>query len=551
MRSIPTQVDVLVVGAGPAGLTLATSLHARGVSCLLIDRLPAMLPWSRALGLQPRTQEILESLEVLEAIQAKSLVQNAIQVHGNAGSLFRLDLTTLEAPHPQLLSCPQMVVESVLEKRLTDLGGAVVRHCELLDFRQTGDAVVARLHWAEQEWSVKASILAGCDGAGSLVRRELGLHFDGVTYPDHFLLADVGPLAWDLDSHTGHAFLLPGGALIAIPMPGGWRLMVNQPSQEDLAPVPDLSLFRERLAMSLPEPPALGEPAWLGRFSVHRRLVSHYRRNRVFLVGDAAHVQTPLGAQGMNTAIADAFNLGWKLAWFLSGRGGGRLLDTYEEERRPVASRMLDDVDFLARSALVRNQLVRYARDGLYRLLGRRPQVARRLLRRAAQLDVHYRGAEMAQSVVFDLPVDRGAPVPGDRAPDVALTDADGVTTHTRLLLREGRAQLLVRVSGDVTHAERLSLYALADRVLDEYTELVAMHLVAPGPLPDGLAELGEYCVKVWHDDQGEMAQHYGAQVGLWLMRPDGHLGWCGAIADADRLVLWLGLWCEAASESR
>lgn len=550
MQSIPSRVDVLVVGAGPAGLTLAVTLQARGVSCLLIDRLPAMLPWSRALGLQPRTQEILESLDVLEGVTARSLVQNAIQVHGNAGPLFRLDLTTLYAPHPQLLSCPQMVVEAALEKRLVALGGAVVRHCELLDFRQTGDAVEARLRWTERDWSVKASLLAGCDGAGSLVRRELGLHFDGAAYPDHFLLADVGPLDWDLDPQTGHAFLLSGGALIAVPMPGGWRLMVNQPGQEDLSPVPDLSLFRERLAMSLSEPPALGEPAWLGRFSVHRRLASHYRRNRVFLVGDAAHVQSPLGAQGMNTAIADAFNLGWKIAWFLRGRGGGRLLDTYEEERRPVASHMLEAVDFLVRSALVRNQLMRYARDGLYRLLGTRPQVARRLLRRASQLDISYRAAVMAQSVDFDLPVDRGAPVPGDRAPDVALADASGAVTPLRLLLREGRAQLLVRVHGEVSHAERLSLYALADRLSDEYAELVAMHLVAPGPVSEELAELAEYCVKVWQDSRGEMAQYYGAPVGLWLLRPDGHLGWCGAIADADRLVLWLRLWCGEAGEN-
>src|SRR5690606_23723856 len=178
--------------------------------------------------------------------------------------------------------------------------------------------------------------------------------------------------------------------LIALPMPHGWRLIMNQTEDDDLQPVPDLASFRQRLAQCLDEPPALGEARWLSRFSIHRRLAGRYRSNRVLLAGDACHIQSPLGAQGLNTGIADAFNLGWQLALYLRGIGGRALLDSYEPARRPVAREMLNAVDVLSRSSFARTAPLRGVRDTVLRLAGRRPLFGARLLRRASQLDVHY-----------------------------------------------------------------------------------------------------------------------------------------------------------------
>lgn len=546
MSALPTETQVLITGAGPTGLVLGIALRQQGIECMIIDRLPSPLPWSRALGLHARTLEIFDALGVLGEVEERSLVQKGVNVHGEGGPLFRLDLTTLDAPFPWVLSCPQAAVEEVLAARFRELGGLVVRDCELLDLAQGTTGVEAKVRFAEREESVRSRFLIGCDGARSRVRELLGFGFEGARYPDHFLLADLD-IHWDLDPESSHGFLLSAGALIALPMPEGWRLIINEPAEEELAPEPELEPFRRRLAQALGEVPPLGAPRWLSRFSVHRRLAEHYRRNRVLLAGDAAHIQSPLGAQGMNTGIGDAFNLGWKLALYLEGRGDGRLLDTYEQERRPVARRMLYSVDLLSRSTLARNRPFRYIRDTVLRFAGRRPETGRRLLRQASQLDVHYRATPFTGQGMGLSPRSPG-PHPGDRMPDARL-DAVGRDETVRLQqwLRRGRFCLVAQLGGEAReHTNVLSIHALANRLGQDFEGRVAMELVIAEQLPGDYRGLGEEDfpgVGIWRDLRGEFRARYGEHDQLWLMRPDGHLAWRGAPADADRLLEWLESW--------
>lgn len=546
MNRLPTHTQVLIVGAGPTGLVLAISLQRQGIDCLLIDRLAAPLPWSRALGMHARTLEILDALDVLTAVRERSLVQQGVKVYGADGLLFRLDLTTLEAPHPYVLSCPQTVLEEELERHYLAAGGSLARDCELRGFEQDGETVRARLRHGEEHVTLTADIMVGCDGAASLVRKRLGLAFEGVQYPDRFLLADLD-IDWSLERDHSHGFLLPGGALLALPMPEGWRLMINLPADEEAdandATQPDFGPFRERLAACLDQVPALGEPRWISRFAIHRRLVSHYRRNRVLLAGDACHIQSPLGAQGMNTGIADAFNLGWKLALYLGGRGDGALLDSYEQERRPVARDMLQAVDLLSRSSFSDNRVFIYFRDRLLRLAGRHPALGRRLLRRASQLDVGYRGAPM--TLGQPEAGRRRGPVAGDRIPDAALMPVPGGEMHyLHNWLRSGRLQLLMQLPETLRHADIVAVFALADRLPQELGERVELHLIAAdGQLPRALSDLAQYPVSLWHDGARQFRDRFAEPGQLWLVRPDGHLGWHGTLGDADQLLDWLELW--------
>ena len=268
------------------------------------------------MGLHARTLEIFAALEVLAPIRKASRTLSAVSVYGDKGFLFELDLTSLDAPYPWVLSCPQSDVESVLTERYRSLGGELVRGTELLDFTQDGAGVRARLRQGTDVETVSCDLLVGADGVGSTVREQLGIGFNGVDYDEHFLLADVdwqGP--WRNDS--SHGFLQEEGLRIALPLPTGWRLIMarDEPWEGEI----DLQPFADRLTPILGDTPDLGEPRWISRFSVQRRLAHHYRRNRVFLAGDAAHVQSPLGAQGMNTGLADAFNLSWKMAFYLKG----------------------------------------------------------------------------------------------------------------------------------------------------------------------------------------------------------------------------------------
>lgn len=547
MTALPARAGVVIAGAGPTGLVLAIRLRQMGVDCLVVDRLDAPLPWSRALGLHARSLEILDAMGCLEPVREVGIVQTRVQVHNQDSVILDLDLTSLQAPFPWVLSCPQTELELILAERYQSLGGRMIRGVELTGFSQDNHHVQVRLRpvaaepgQTPPEHEIEARFLIGCDGAHSAVRKLLGVAFEGVSHPDHFLLADVD-IDWDLQRDSSHAFLIPEGVLMALPMPQGWRLILNQPLERDTDfDQPDLSPFRERLEAALGQVPELGEARWISRFSVQRRLASQYRVNRVLLAGDACHIQSPLGAQGMNTGMADAFNLAWKLDLFLQGAADGTLLDSYQQERQPVARTMLHSVDFLSRASLARNRLLRAARDTLLRLVDGRPGVHRRLLRRASQLDVNYR----ASPVVTEGPAAQmgrqAPPRAGDRFPylKLALPGSD-VGLSIRDLLASPRHYLVIQLPVHPAPAQIVAVYALADRVPGEFGEQVSVLVVGPEADAPELGELREFNVTLAADESGQWAS-LSADGALWLLRPDGHLAYRGALSDADHLIGWL-----------
>lgn len=543
MSALPRRCAVLIVGAGPTGLTLAIRLRQLGVDCLLVDREASPLPWSRALGLQARTLEILAALGVLDAIRQHSRQLVAMHLHNQRGVLMEMDLTTLDATWPWLLTCPQSDIEAQLEAHYLALGGHLVRNCTLAGFRQQGNEVHATLETVDGVHQLSADLLVGCDGAHSRVREQLGVSFDGADHPDRFLIADVD-IDWGFADNAAHAFMLPEGALFALPLPHGWRLVLNQgPVQGDVPDEPvSLDPFRERLAAIFTEPPALRSAHWLSRFTIHRRLAGRYRVNRVLLAGDACHVQSPVGAQGMNTGIADAFNLAWKIGLFVEGIGGGRLLDSYESERRPVARGMLSSIDLISRASFTRNALLRGARDSLLSLAGRQPRFAARFLRRLSQLDVGYPQSPIvaAGSGLFAALTDAG-PEPGERLPDAPLDDAaSGESLSVQAFLAEPCHRLFIQFSTALAHHEIVAAFALADRVPGEFSRWVKTAVIVPGALSGGVEDLQEFDVNVLSDSNGDFRARYGDQAALWLMRPDGHLGFRAHLSDGDQLLVYL-----------
>ena len=530
---------MLIVGAGPTGLALGIGLRRHGINCCIIDRLGAPSPYSRALGLHARSLEIFEALDVLAPIRKASRRLKAVSVYGDKGFLFELDLTSLKAPYPWVLSCPQSEVETVLIDRYRMLGGELIRSTELLDFRQDGSGVQARIRQGAEVQTLNAELLVGADGVGSTVREQLGIGFNGVDYSEHFLLADVPWDAAPWSNDRSHGFLQEEGLLLALPLPQGWRLIMarREPPETPFSLAP----FSERLTSILGDVPDLGEPRWLSQFSVQRRLAQHFRRNRVFLAGDAAHVQSPLGAQGMNTGLADAFNLSWKLAFYLKGFGQGALLDSYEQERRPVAEKMLYGVDMLSRASLVKLPLLRRSRDSLLKLAGSRRNISSRLLRTASQLDVHYRNSPLVTcGPEADVGWRHQGPLPGDRLPDAALKSVrTGHLHQLHGLLRKPVHHLLLQLSESPEHNERLVMYALSDRLGQEYRERVHLTVIAARATANGDVPR-EGTTRIWRDHEGEFANAFGDQGRLWLMRPDGHLAYRAPVSNADDLLGYL-----------
>ncbi|MGW6294262.1 FAD-dependent monooxygenase [Streptomyces sp. NPDC055058] len=500
-------LDVLVVGAGPTGLALAAQLRAYGVAFRIVDRSPDRVRESRALVVQPRTLEMLAALGATDALVARGNPAMRLRLHapGRVAELRLFDTGLDDTAYPFLLFLSQAETERVLSDRLAAQDVTVERGTELLRLETSGPSVTCRLRHADgARETVTARYVAGCDGAHSTVRDQSGIAFEGHAYPQTFLLADLE--VDGLEPGSVHSYLTGEGMVFFFPLgsPAGWRLLAARPPDRPGTDV-DLPLLQETADRGTGgQPLALRDPVWMTTFRLHNRGAARYRSGRCFLAGDAAHIHSPAGGQGMNTGIQDALNLGWKLALVLRGAAPGDLLDTYEAERAPVGRgvRALTDRAFSAATGT--HPLLRFGRTRvapvLAPLLLRPPAVRRRLFRTVSELGIHYRRSPVSTA---GSPSPGGGPKAGDRLPDRphglhARTAAPG----WHLLL---------------TGPPRLWPEARLSPALDGRNAPLSVHrLGAAGP---------------WRG------------VAHALVRPDGHVGYVARGTDLGGLLSYLDRW--------
>ena len=346
---------VLVVGAGPTGLVLACVLARAGIPLRLIDKAEAPPVTSRALGIFPRTMELFEKIGVLEEMLKAGVKISGLTIHPDFHSPVTLGFESLPPPFPFALSLPQADTEAILRKKLAENGISIEYGTELVGFAQDRKGVRVVLRQEGRESHLFTQWVVGCDGAHSSVRHILGAPFEGIRMRDRFVLADVeadSPFPED----EGQAFLSGHGVLAMLPLGRGrFRIIADRaPDLESLDIDEIRRLVRERLPREIP----IRNPSWLSQFVITRRQVRHYREGHVFLAGDAAHIHSPVGGQGMNTGIQDAFNLGWKLALYIQGLGTAELLSSYGSEREPVARGVLRLTHRLTQLVTMRNRQI-------------------------------------------------------------------------------------------------------------------------------------------------------------------------------------------------
>jgi 2-polyprenyl-6-methoxyphenol hydroxylase-like FAD-dependent oxidoreductase len=422
-----TDNDVIVVGAGPTGLTLACELAMRSIRVGLVERRADSPNMTRAFAVHARTLELLDSRGL-----AEELLPHGVQIHEVApapGAV--LDLRKLKTRYPMLLIAPQSWTERVLEARATELGVHVTHGAEVVGLTQDADGVTVDLG---DGTSLRTKYVVGCDGAHSAVRRLVGVDFVGKQYETHILLADVripNPPEEGLFARNSVA-----GVVLVVPFGDGWFRLIVWDRLREQAPLDEPVTETEmRDAMIRISGTDLGvtEMRWSSRFLSERKQARQYQVGRVFLAGDAAHVHSPLGGQGMNTGIGDAMNLGWKLAEALRGTAPAGLLESYQAERHPVGATVLRLTDafntlVLGTSAL-RRLLRRVAVTAILGLpIGRR--IMGGLL---TGIGIHYPRPKGAHELV------------GRRMPDV-----DCGAQRLFELLRTGRFVLLTRSAVDV-----------------------------------------------------------------------------------------------------
>ena len=515
--------EILVVGGRTTGLMAAAELARRDVPVRIVDKSPGIDPHIRANLLHSRTLEIFQSLGLVEAATEGSVEERGLQLFVNGTLVDETLHEPIDSPFPFGLSQSQAVTEAVLEGHLERLGVRVERSVELTALDQREDCVVATLtHPDGRREAVQAPWLIGCDGAHSTVRHLTGCAFPGDADPYPYVLADV-LVDGDLEDALGYLFLHDDGEVfIFTKLPKGRRLVcANFEKGSGPAPDPTLEQMQALVDRRARSGIRLSDPQWLAHFSIHYRLAPHYRHGRTLLAGDAAHVHSLLGGQGMNTGIQDAFNLGWKLAAVYAGWAPEWWIDTYETERRKVGEDVIattraitDETELFAKaSAEERNRIVSH----LFPSAGHRQKAARH----SQEVDLDYRGSRLCLSAGEDGQGPMSALL-GERAPDVSELELEEKRVSILELLGRGR-HLLLLFAGPNSHE---LVPTLEDAVADtrRHRHWVDPFLVVTDSA--GLRGSGE--AAVLQDPGGRLHERYGAvRPSAVLIRPDGYVSYC------------------------
>jgi 2-polyprenyl-6-methoxyphenol hydroxylase-like FAD-dependent oxidoreductase len=360
--------NVFIVGAGPVGMTAASELARYGIPVRIVDKAPQRTDKSKALVVWSRTLELLDrgpggSRSFIDA-GFKALAVNIVAKDGEL--MGRVTMDSVNSPYPFGLMLPQSETERLLEERLAGLGVTVERQVEVLGYKSTDAGVEATLrHPDGQEEVVAAEWLLGCDGAHSVVRHSLGVPFVGETMDSDWMLADVHMSGYPFPDSELSVYWHHDGAFVIFPIsPGRYRVIADLPATAGgFAPEPTLEQVQAIIDRRGPGGLKAFDPIWLAGFRINGRKVANYRSGRVFLLGDAAHVHSPAGGQGMNTGMQDAFNLAWKLALVARGSCDEHLLDSYSVERSAVGDEVLKAADRLTLIGTMKNPALQSIRN--------------------------------------------------------------------------------------------------------------------------------------------------------------------------------------------
>jgi 2-polyprenyl-6-methoxyphenol hydroxylase-like FAD-dependent oxidoreductase len=360
--------QVLVVGAGPVGLTAAAELARYGVPVRIIDKSPRPTETSKALVVWSRTLELLDRMSCTPAFLAHGIRGHAASMRMGETVLERTSFDHIASPYNFTLMIPQDVTERLLTEHLQTYGVSVERQVELIDFTETASGVSVQLRHADGSVeTVEVPWFIACGGAHSTVRLGLNLEFHGSTQGDDWLLADVrleGDRAPPPDEIV--TYLHRDGPFMVFPIPGGRaRISGNVGKTDPAHPRPDPTIADCQAMVDLRAGGGfqVTDPVWLTHFRINERKISDYRQGHIFLAGDAAHIHSPVGGQGMNTGMQDAINIAWKLAMVVKGQANAALLDSYSPERSPVADRVLQNVTRMTDMATLTNPAAQAARN--------------------------------------------------------------------------------------------------------------------------------------------------------------------------------------------
>ncbi|KAI1339647.1 FAD binding domain-containing protein [Xylariaceae sp. FL0016] len=527
-----TNVDVLVIGAGPTGMALALELAAQNVSFRIIDKATERSPYSRALAVQPRVLELLNRHGISRDLIASGTTADATKVCVNGTEYARIDSSSVHMPgtaFPSTMVISQVETEKHLETALAKRGVKIEMGVQVESITQDSEGVTVKMTSPNGVETVRVRYVAGADGAHSCVRHAAkNLTFEGEAYQQEFILADTHIKS---QQPPNTAFMCLGkGVMVVLPIARDRvRLVVSRPGH-GVIQEPELKDFEEFMQEVFPGGGSLYDPLWITRFHLHHRGVNNYRDGRLFVAGDAAHIHSPAGGQGMNTGISDSINLGWKLAAVLRGEKPNSFLDSYNNERHPVGEHLLKTSDKTFNYVASTNPIYLFFRNlilpWVLPWLTSSPQRVNTYMSTISQLRVRYRRSDIVGTASgFDGPVKGGW-----RAPDGKIKTPNGEKWLQELFSPGSHHVLLFSGVGSDSASEG-DLHRAESSFLEMAKTAVKVHTIFGD----------EHSGHAGYVDVGALHQAYGFnKAGYVLVRPDiyiAHIGYLPSLSEAQEYL--------------
>lgn len=502
---------ILIVGAGPVGLALALSLKQYGIQSTIIEQ--EMLPHqqSRALGLHARTLEIFDRLQILDEVLTQGQKISHLNFIFNKQKCLSVSFETLQASHPYVISLPQKLTEEILIHKLAEHQLKVNRQTKLLSAKQLGSEIeVVLQNNQDQKETLRFDWLIGCDGAHSQVRKEMGVEFEGYQYKYNYLLADV-EMECSVNINEMTAFVDPHGVLFILPIKKGLYRLVAERSEYDLNKPANLAMVDDLMAKRAVGDFKILDVKWLADFKTSHRQALKYRKERMFIAGDAAHIHSPIGGQGLNTGVQDAYNLAWKLAYVCQLGANSKLLSSYSRERIPVGKQVLVETNKLTK-VIMTNKGFQLKKSAFFlKIINHLQFVKNMMIHKMSGIAIHYSNSPIiikSSNFFFRHPFKAG------------YRFADGILLESQ----SQKPKRIFEILGFFKH--HLFIYfnpKKAQEAINLKDELLKTH----SPYLEITLVSSQFCPEAGHYylDHEKKWKTWGDCSSLTLVRPDGYIG--------------------------